>query len=45
MDDLEEDFVELDFVQLVACVAFGQLIVELGLAIAEFVLPNSTLHH
>ena len=45
-DDLEEDyFVELDFVELVACVAFGQLIIELVLTIAEFVLPKSTLHH
>ena len=46
LDDLEEDyFVELDFVELVACVAFGQSIVELVFAIAESVLPKSTLHH
>ena len=45
-DDLEEDyFVELDFVELVACVAFGQSIVELVFAIAEFVILKSTLHH
>ena len=45
LDDWEEDFVELDFVELVACVVFGQLIVELMFAIAESVLPKSTLHH
>ena len=45
LDDLEEDSVELDFVEVVACVAFGQLIVELVLTIAESVLPKSTLHH
>ena len=45
LDDLEVDFVEPDFVELVACVAFGQLIVELVFAIAEFVILKSTLHH
>ena len=46
LDELEEDyFVELDFVELVVCVAFGQSIVELVFAIAESVLPKSTLHH
>ena len=45
-DDFEEEyFVELDFVEWVAYFAFARSIIEPALAIAEFVVPKSTLHH
>ena len=46
LDDFEEEyFVELDFVELVACFAFAQSIFVPALATAEFVAPKLTLHH
>ena len=42
LDDFEE---ELDFEEWVACFAFAQSIIELALAIVEFILPTSLLHH
>ena len=46
LDDFEEDyFVELDFVEWVACVAFARSIFELAFAIAESIVSKSTLHH
>ena len=46
LDDFEDEyFVELDSVEWVACFAFARSIVEPALAIAEFVVPKSTLHH
>ena len=46
LDDFEEEYVvELDFGEWVACFAFAGSIVEPAFAIAEFVVPKSTLHH
>ena len=42
LDDFEEERIEeLDFEEWVACFAFARSIIELALAILEFVLPTS----